>query len=161
MFMRPTSTRSRRDRQGPRAVQTCAPARSKNRQAQEKISALHSNKVITEKKAEPVEEGASKPARSVIPLFAGLTPEEFEDFTKMMVVHTLPTGTAIVKQGDTGKSVYIIASGSVKVHTVLPTGERLDLARLGPSDFFGEMAFLTSKPRSPLLRQPRTPSFSR
>lgn len=120
----------------------------RNRQAQEKISALHSNKVIAEKKAEPVEEGAPKPARSVIPLFSGLTPEEFEDFTKMMAVHTLAPGTAIVKQGDTGKSVYIIASGSVKVHTVLPTGERLDLAMLGPSDFFGEMAFLTGKPRT-------------
>ncbi|HWR72931.1 MAG TPA: cyclic nucleotide-binding domain-containing protein, partial [Nitrospirota bacterium] len=120
----------------------------KNRQAQEKISALHSNKVITEKKAEPVEGGASKPARSVIPLFAGLTPEEFEDFTKMMVVHTLPPGTVIVKQGETGKSVYIIATGTVKVHTVLPTGERLDLAMLGTSDFFGEMAFLTGKQRT-------------
>jgi len=120
----------------------------KNRQAQEKISALHSNKVIAEKKAEPVEGGASKPARSVIPLFAGLTPEEFEDFTKMMAVHTLPLGTPIVKQGDTGKSVYIIANGTVKVHTVLPTGERLDLAKLGPSDFFGEIAFLTGKQRT-------------
>ncbi len=120
----------------------------KNRQAQEKISALHSNKVITEKKAEPVEGGAPKPARSVIPLFAGLTPEEFEDFTKMMVVHTLTPDTPIVKQGDTGKSVYIIATGRVKVHTVLPSGERLDLAMLGPSDFFGEMAFLTGKQRT-------------
>ncbi|HSQ77592.1 MAG TPA: cyclic nucleotide-binding domain-containing protein, partial [Nitrospirota bacterium] len=92
----------------------------KNRDAQEKMAALHSNKTITEKKAEPTEEGAQKPARSVIPLFSGLTSEEFNDFTKMMVVHILQPGQSIVKQGDTGKSVYIIASGSVKVLTTTP-----------------------------------------
>jgi len=118
-----------------------------NKPAQEKIAALHSNKTIAEKKAEP-DEGTRKPARSVIPLFADMTHEEFEDFTRMMVVHTLPAGQAIVKQGETGQSVYIIAGGGVSVHTTLPTGERLDLAVLGSSDFFGEMAFLTGKPRS-------------
>jgi len=120
----------------------------KHREAQEKMASLHSNKTITEKKAEPAEEGGEKPARSVIPLFSGLTSEEFNDFTKMMVVHIHQPGQAIVKQGDTGKSVFIIANGSVKVWTTTPTGERLDLARLGASDFFGEMSFLTGKPRS-------------
>lgn len=66
----------------------------------------------------------------------------------MMVVHTLQPGHIIVKQGDTGKSVYVIASGTVKVHTTLPTNERLDLAVLHPNDFFGEMSFLTGKPRT-------------
>jgi CRP-like cAMP-binding protein len=120
----------------------------KNREAQEKMASLHSNKTIAEKKAEPAEEGGQKPARSVIPLLSGLTGEEFNDFTKMMVVHIYQPGQTIVKQGDTGKSVYIIANGSVKVWTTTPAGERLDLARLGASDFFGEMSFLTGKPRS-------------
>jgi len=120
----------------------------KNRNAQEKMASLHSNKTITEKKAEPLEEGGRKPARSVIPLFAGLSQEEFDDFTRMMAVHTLQPGQAIVKQGDTGKSVYIVASGSVKVWTNTPAGARLDLAVLGPSDFFGEMAFLKGTPRT-------------
>jgi CRP-like cAMP-binding protein len=120
----------------------------KNQEAQEKMASLHSNKTITEKKAEPTEEGGQKPARSVIPLFAGLTKEEFDDFTKMMVVHIHQPGHAIVKQGDTGQSVYIIATGAVKVWTTTPAGERLDLARLGASDFFGEISFLTGKPRT-------------
>jgi tetratricopeptide (TPR) repeat protein len=79
----------------------------KNRQAQEKISALHSNKVITEKKAEPVEEGAPKPV-GASSLFAGLTPEEFEDFTND---GRTPCRRArlIVNRGY-GKSVYIIAA---------------------------------------------------
>ena len=119
----------------------------KNCEAQDRMAALHSNKTITEKKPESAEEG-SQPARSVIPLFAGLSKEEFDDFTKMMVVHIRQPGHAIVKQGDTGQSVYIIATGSVKVWTMTAAGERLDLARLGPSDFFGEMSFLTGKPRT-------------
>ncbi len=120
----------------------------KNRQAQDKITALHSNKAITEQKIDLTPGSVQKPVRSVIPLFAGLTHEEFGDFTKMMVVHTLKPGHVIVQQGDTGKSVYVIASGAVKVHTTLPSGERLDLATLEPNDFFGEMAFLTGKPRT-------------
>ncbi len=117
----------------------------KNKQAQEKIAALHSNKAISEKKVQTAADAASK---SVIPLFAGLSPEEFEDFTKMMVVHNLLPGHAIVRQGSTGKSVYIIASGTVKVYATLPNGDHLDLAVLGPSDFFGEMSFLAGKPRT-------------
>jgi CRP-like cAMP-binding protein len=120
----------------------------KNQEAQVKMASLHSNKAIAEKKDEPVEEGARQPARSVIPLFSSLTREEFDDFTKMMVVHTLESGKAIVKQGETGKSVYLIASGSVKVWTATPSGDRLDLAVLGPSDFFGEIAFLTGSART-------------
>ena len=116
--------------------------------ANEKMASLHSNKAMTEKKPEPVEEGAPKPARSVIPLFAGLTQEEFDDFTKMMAVHILQPGQAIVKQGDTGQSVYVIANGSVKVWTLVPSGERLDLAVLRANEFFGEMSFLTGNPRT-------------
>jgi CRP-like cAMP-binding protein len=120
----------------------------KNREAQVKMASLHSNKTIAEKRAEPTDDGASPPTRSVIPLFSGMSPEEFDEFTNMMVVHTLQPGQPIVRQGDTGKSVYVIASGSVKVWTMTPSGDRLDLAVLGPSDFFGEISFLTGNPRT-------------
>jgi CRP-like cAMP-binding protein len=116
--------------------------------ANEKMASLHLNKAMTEKRPEPFEEGAVKPARSVIPLFAGLTQEEFDDFTKMMAVHILQPGQPIVKQGDTGQSVYVIANGSVKVWTLVPSGERLDLAVLNANEFFGEMSFLTGNPRT-------------
>jgi CRP-like cAMP-binding protein len=116
--------------------------------AQGKLVALHSNRTVKENKAEPVEARKQKPTSSVIPLFAGFTSEEFDDFTKMMVVHTLAPGTVIVRQHETGKSVYVIANGSVKVYTILLSGERVDLAVLQPSDFFGEISFLTGKPRT-------------
>lgn len=119
-----------------------------HKRAQERMAALHSNRTVAEKKAEPVEAGKQAPTSSVIPLFAGFSQEEFTEFTRMMNVHPLPAGVPIVAQHDTGKSVYIIASGSVKIHTAMLSGERVDLAKLWPGDFFGEMAFLTGKPRS-------------
>lgn len=118
------------------------------RAAQEKLLSLHSSTIVKENKAEPVEAEKKKPASSVIPLFSSLSQDEFDDFTKMMIVHTLPAGSIIVRQSDTGKSVYVIASGSVKIHTKLLSGERVDLAVLQPSDFFGEIAFLTGQPRT-------------
>ncbi len=66
----------------------------------------------------------------------------------MMNVHPLPAGLPIVEQHDAGKSVYMIANGSVKVYTTMLSGERVDLAVLHSGDFFGEMSFLTGKPRT-------------
>jgi CRP-like cAMP-binding protein len=64
------------------------------------------------------------------------------------MVHVASPGEVIIRQGDKGKSVYVIATGSVKVFTTLLSGEQVDLAVLWPSDFFGEMSFLTGRPRS-------------
>lgn len=92
--------------------------------------------------------GAPKTSGNVIPLFAGFSQKEFNAFTKVMNVHPLPEGIPIVEQNDTGKSVYLIASGSVKVYMTMLSGERVDLAVLRSGEFFGEMSYLTGKPRT-------------
>ncbi len=118
-----------------------------NKDAQQKMEGLHSNKSVTEFKLEPLVEGEGEPTRSVIPLFSDLTQEEFNEFTKLMSIHSLPPGKAIVKEGEAGSSVYLLTKGSVKVYATIQ-GKRVDLAVLQPSDFFGEIAFLTGKPRT-------------
>ncbi len=118
-----------------------------NKQAQEKMAALHTNATVSEKRPEPVEAGVPKPTRSVIPLFSDFTPEEFNDFVKKMVILTVPAGKVIIREGEAGNSVFVITRGSVKVYTEL-NGKRVDLAVLHSSDFFGEIAFLTGKPRT-------------
>lgn len=120
----------------------------RHQRALDRMSALRSNKTIVEKKAEPVDEGKQKPANSAVPLFAGLTQGEFEEFAKLMNVQQYGPGEIIVREGDKGKSVYIIASGSVKVYTTMLSGDMVELAKLMPSEFFGEIAFLTGKPRT-------------
>ncbi len=111
------------------------------------MAGLHSNKSVTELKLEPVEIGEEAPTSSVIPLFADLTQEEFNDFTKRMVFHTEPAGKAIVTEGEGGASVFVVTRGTVRVKTT-KDGKDVELAVLQPSDFFGEIAFLTGKPRT-------------
>ncbi len=118
-----------------------------NKDAQDKMEALHSNKTVSELKLEPIIEGEAQPIRSVIPLFSDLTQEEFNEFTTRMMIHTMPAGKPIVREGEGGSSVYILTRGSVKVYSMIQ-GKRVDLAVLQPSDFFGEIAFLTGKPRT-------------
>ncbi len=118
-----------------------------SKDAQVKMESLHSNKTVTELKLEPVEDGTQEPTRSVIPLFSDFTQEEFNDFTKRMNIHTIPPGKNIIKEGDTGRSVFILTHGSVKVFSTI-MGKKMELATLQASDFFGEIAFLTGKPRT-------------
>jgi tetratricopeptide (TPR) repeat protein len=118
-----------------------------NNDAPGKMELLHSNKTVSELKLEPIEAGSQEPTRSVIPLFSDFTQEEFNEFTKRMIIHTIPPGKHIVKEGDTGRSVFILTRGSVKVYSTI-MGKKVELAVLHASDFFGEIAFLTGKPRT-------------
>jgi len=118
-----------------------------NKEAQQKMEGLHSNKTVSEFKLEPIMEGEAQPTRSVVPLFSDLTQEEFNEFTKRMIIHTMPAGKPIVREGESGSSVYVLTRGSVNVFATIQN-KRVDLAVLQPSDFFGEIAFLTGKPRT-------------
>jgi CRP-like cAMP-binding protein len=58
-----------------------------------------------------------------------------------------PSGSVIFEEGDPGSRLYVIQSGQVRI--VKRTGGReVTLARLGPGEFFGEMALLERQPRS-------------
>ncbi len=118
-----------------------------NKDALAKMEQLHTNKTVSELKLEPVEEGTAQPTQSVIPLFSGFTQEEFNEFTKRMIIHTVPPGKPIIKEGDRGSSVFVLTRGAVKVYATI-AGKKVELAVLQPSDFFGEIAFLTGQPRT-------------
>lgn len=60
-------------------------------------------------------------------------------------VHHLEDGTCIVREGEQGRTFYLIVAGEVRV--VVEDGER-EVARLGPGAFFGEIAVMTKQPRS-------------
>jgi cAMP-dependent protein kinase regulator len=118
-----------------------------NAEAADKMEMLHANKSIVELKLEPIFEEEQPPVQSVVPLFADLTHEEFNEFTQRMAIHTVGAGESIIYEGGTGRSVYILTHGRVRVISTV-AGREAELAVLHSSDFFGEIAFLTGKPRT-------------
>src|SRR5438309_10742465 len=57
-------------------------------------------------------------------------------------------GDVIISEGQPGTSMYVIASGEVKVFTSGKDNKTVYLAKLGEGDFFGEVSVLTGKPRT-------------
>ena len=82
------------------------------------------------------------------PLFEVLSDEERDALIREMDVETHDEGSVIISEGDSGSSMYVIASGSVKVYTRGTAGKTVYLANLGEGDFFGEVSVLTGKPRT-------------
>jgi serine/threonine-protein kinase len=60
---------------------------------------------------------------------------------------TFPKGTIIMREGDSGNSAYIIASGQCEVRKKISGVEQV-LKTLGPGEVFGEMAALTESART-------------
>ena len=57
-------------------------------------------------------------------------------------------GGIVVSEGDPGDSIFLIASGSVRILVVGGHGRPLEIRRLDVGDFFGEVAALSGRPRS-------------
>jgi len=58
-------------------------------------------------------------------------------------------GEIILRQGDTTPApFYVVADGEAVVRVRSPDGREQEVARLGPGEFFGEMAALTGDPRT-------------
>jgi cAMP-dependent protein kinase regulator len=83
------------------------------------------------------------------PLFEILDTEQRAAIVEEMELETHDEGSVIINEGDPGSSMYLIASGGVKVYTrgSGATGT-VYLADLGEGDFFGEVSVLTGKPRT-------------
>lgn len=65
-------------------------------------------------------------------------------------------GEVIFREGDLADRVYFIQKGTVEVVRTLE-GKEIVLARLGPGDFFGEMAFFVSNGRRTAAVRTSTP----
>ena len=58
------------------------------------------------------------------------------------------SGEIIFREGDKGEFVYTIIDGNVEIIKEDVDGGEKVLAKLGPGDYFGEMALISHKPRS-------------
>jgi CRP-like cAMP-binding protein len=65
-----------------------------------------------------------------------------------MVLHRIDKGDTVLREGESGNSFFVVASGRFTVSKQDEKGEQILLAHLGEGDFFGEMALLSGAPRS-------------
>ena len=61
-------------------------------------------------------------------------------------------GTVIVREGDMGRSMYIVLEGKVEVLTQDDQANDIHVAYLNENGFFGEISFLTAAPRFATVR---------
>ncbi len=81
-------------------------------------------------------------------LFADLPRDVFRRVAEGLHRREVPAGAIVVSEGDPGDSVFLIASGSVRILVVGGHGRPLEIRRLDVGDFFGEVAALSGRPRT-------------
>ncbi len=89
---------------------------------------------------------AARRALETTPLFAGLPSAALEQLIERLSLVELQAGEVLFRQGDPGDALFVVAEGSVVVHSEGPP--RHELTRFGPGSFFGEVALVTEEPRS-------------
>jgi CRP-like cAMP-binding protein len=82
-----------------------------------------------------------------LPFLSELTQESFIAVARSLSILRLKDGEIVMRQGDTGDSLFLVASGELRVFVDTPQGQR-DVARLFENTLFGEMALITGQPRT-------------
>ena len=84
-----------------------------------------------------------------IALFGGLETKTLEKIISMLKVEELLPGAEVCRQGDPGRSMFVVRSGEAVVYRQSsPTARRAKLIRMGPGEFFGEMTLIDIMKRS-------------
>jgi SulP family sulfate permease len=81
-------------------------------------------------------------------LFADFFPDHLAKFRAKAEEKVYQDGELIFHQGDTGRELYLIRAGEVKVVLPLGASQEFHLATFNRGGFFGDMAFLDKETRS-------------
>lgn len=82
-----------------------------------------------------------------VEVFEPFGEEHRENLCRKMARHRIEPGRPVINQGDAGNSLFIVAEGALSVEITMKDGKTVEVGRLGPGDFFGEMALLTGEER--------------
>jgi small-conductance mechanosensitive channel/CRP-like cAMP-binding protein len=82
-----------------------------------------------------------------VDLFRGFDPEERADLAAKMRPRDIAAGQVVVRQGDAGDFLYVLAEGILDVEVVRDAGGPIR-DRVAPGEVFGEISLLTGQPRA-------------
>jgi len=94
----------------------------------------------------PITEIEAKALRRV-KILAAMTDEQLERFAKFMELEKVEAWTEVVKQGETGNTMYLILDGEFRVRVKID-GKETILTTLGVGEFFGDISLFDHGPRS-------------
>ena len=77
------------------------------------------------------------------PFFAELSRNELIDLAKATEDMEVDEGKALTREGESGREFFVIIDGEVSV-----TKDGSEIRRMGPGDFFGEIALIEDMPRT-------------
>ena len=83
-----------------------------------------------------------------VPLFQELSRRELGLLAQSLHSRTYQEGEVLFLEGDIGRALFILESGSVELTRRDPSGEPRKIFTVMPGDFFGEMALLEQLPRN-------------
>jgi putative ABC transport system ATP-binding protein len=75
--------------------------------------------------------------------FKNLTPNELTHVAERMSRKQFLPGEVIIREGDIGEELFLISDGEVQIEQ-----QGQEVARLGPGEFFGELALMSGNPRN-------------
>ncbi|REJ80559.1 MAG: histidine kinase [Bacteroidetes bacterium] len=78
-----------------------------------------------------------------VEFFRRVPENNIRDLASRMTITHHPAGSAVLVKGESGKSMFVILEGQVKIHD----GEHI-VAEMSAGNYFGEMSILDSEPRS-------------
>ena len=81
-------------------------------------------------------------------MFEGLGPDDLNALAKSLVERQFSSGDMIINQGDSGTSMFIVATGHVNIHLPGEASRRISLKDISDGEYFGELALFDDKPRS-------------
>ncbi len=97
---------------------------------------------------DPALHGEAKRFLATIPVIGPLPDRTMTKVLELMEVHHHAAGEIVCAEDDPGHELFIVRSGTVEVTRKTPAGRSIRLARLGPSDCFGEMSLIGIQRRS-------------
>src|SRR5260370_11423768 len=75
--------------------------------------------------------------------FKNLTPTELTSVAEHMTKRHYMPGEIVIREGDIGHELFLVSDGEVKV-----ARDRAEVARLGPGEFFRELALMSGERRN-------------